>query len=97
MQACGFSHSWYLSIFSVLCCLGIILCLATSVAVEWTGLKVAKELHQQLLHKIVLAPMRYDAQCVCVCVGVLQLSLVTSENEQMCVIKTDHLKQENNS
>ncbi|XP_030280545.1 ATP-binding cassette sub-family C member 8 isoform X3 [Sparus aurata] len=57
-QACGFSHSWYLSIFSVLCCLGIILCLATSVAVEWTGLKVAKELHQQLLHKIVLAPMR---------------------------------------
>uniref|UniRef100_A0A671X528 ATP-binding cassette, sub-family C (CFTR/MRP), member 8 n=1 Tax=Sparus aurata TaxID=8175 RepID=A0A671X528_SPAAU len=56
--ACGFSHSWYLSIFSVLCCLGIILCLATSVAVEWTGLKVAKELHQQLLHKIVLAPMR---------------------------------------
>uniref|UniRef100_A0A671WZN1 ATP-binding cassette, sub-family C (CFTR/MRP), member 8 n=1 Tax=Sparus aurata TaxID=8175 RepID=A0A671WZN1_SPAAU len=58
INACGFSHSWYLSIFSVLCCLGIILCLATSVAVEWTGLKVAKELHQQLLHKIVLAPMR---------------------------------------
>ncbi|XP_073328263.1 ATP-binding cassette sub-family C member 8 [Pagrus major] len=58
VQACGFSHSWYLSIFSVLCCLGIVLCLATSVAVEWTGLKVAKELHQKLLHKIVLAPMR---------------------------------------
>ncbi|XP_056138601.1 ATP-binding cassette sub-family C member 8 isoform X2 [Lampris incognitus] len=55
---CGFSHSWYLSVFSVLCCLGIILCLATSVAVEWTGLRVAKELHQSLLNKIILAPMR---------------------------------------
>uniref|UniRef100_A0A8C4DIP2 ATP-binding cassette, sub-family C (CFTR/MRP), member 8 n=1 Tax=Dicentrarchus labrax TaxID=13489 RepID=A0A8C4DIP2_DICLA len=51
-------HSWYLSVFSVLCCLGIILCLATSVAVEWTGLKVAKELHHDLLNKIILAPMR---------------------------------------
>uniref|UniRef100_A0A673AX56 ATP-binding cassette, sub-family C (CFTR/MRP), member 8 n=1 Tax=Sphaeramia orbicularis TaxID=375764 RepID=A0A673AX56_9TELE len=55
---CGFSHSWYLSVFSVLCCLGIALCLATSVAVEWTGLKVAKELHHNLLNKIILAPMR---------------------------------------
>ncbi|XP_061628449.1 ATP-binding cassette sub-family C member 8 isoform X3 [Phyllopteryx taeniolatus] len=58
VQDCGFSHSWYLSVFSVLCCLGIILCLATSVAVEWTGLNVAKELHQNLLNKITLAPMR---------------------------------------
>uniref|UniRef100_A0A8C5GGI0 ATP-binding cassette, sub-family C (CFTR/MRP), member 8 n=1 Tax=Gouania willdenowi TaxID=441366 RepID=A0A8C5GGI0_GOUWI len=58
LQDCGFSHSWYLSVFSVLCCLGIILCLATSVAVEWTGLKVAKELHFNLLNKIILAPMR---------------------------------------
>ncbi|KAK7891710.1 hypothetical protein WMY93_023673 [Mugilogobius chulae] len=58
VQDCGFSHSWYLSIFSVLCCLGIILCLATSVAVEWTGHKVAKELHHNLLNKIILAPMR---------------------------------------
>ncbi|CAJ1057357.1 ATP-binding cassette sub-family C member 8 isoform X1 [Xyrichtys novacula] len=58
VQDCGFSHSWYLSVFSVLCCLGIVLCLATSVAVEWTGLKVAKELHQNLLNKITLAPMR---------------------------------------
>uniref|UniRef100_A0A1A7XP08 ATP-binding cassette, sub-family C (CFTR/MRP), member 8 n=1 Tax=Iconisemion striatum TaxID=60296 RepID=A0A1A7XP08_9TELE len=58
VQACGFSHSWYLSVFSVLCCLGIILCLATSVTVEWTGLKVAKELHHNLLNKIILAPMR---------------------------------------
>ncbi|XP_059190943.1 ATP-binding cassette sub-family C member 8 isoform X1 [Centropristis striata] len=59
VQSCRpFSHSWYLSVFSVLCCLGIILCLATSVAVEWTGLKVAKELHHDLLNKIILAPMR---------------------------------------
>uniref|UniRef100_A0A8C6Q247 ATP-binding cassette, sub-family C (CFTR/MRP), member 8 n=1 Tax=Nothobranchius furzeri TaxID=105023 RepID=A0A8C6Q247_NOTFU len=53
-----FLHSWYLSVFSVLCCLGIILCLATSVTVEWTGLRVAKELHHNLLNKIILAPMR---------------------------------------
>ncbi|KAM9754739.1 ATP-binding cassette sub-family C member 8 isoform 1-T1 [Menidia menidia] len=58
VKDCGFSHSWYLSVFSVLCCLGIILCLATSVAVEWTGHKVAKELHHDLLNKIILAPMR---------------------------------------
>ncbi|KAL4006005.1 hypothetical protein ACER0C_005718 [Sarotherodon galilaeus] len=58
VQDCGFSHSWYLSVFSVLCCLGIVLCLATSVAVEWTGLKAAKELHHNLLNKIILAPMR---------------------------------------
>uniref|UniRef100_A0A3B3YPQ1 ATP-binding cassette, sub-family C (CFTR/MRP), member 8 n=1 Tax=Poecilia mexicana TaxID=48701 RepID=A0A3B3YPQ1_9TELE len=58
LQDCGFSHSWYLSVFSVLCCLGIVLCLATSVTVEWTGLKVAKELHHNLLNKIILAPMR---------------------------------------
>uniref|UniRef100_A0A8D3DG65 ATP-binding cassette, sub-family C (CFTR/MRP), member 8 n=1 Tax=Scophthalmus maximus TaxID=52904 RepID=A0A8D3DG65_SCOMX len=58
IEDCGFSHSWYLSVFSVLCCLGIVLCLVTSVAVEWTGLKVAKELHQNLLNKIILAPMR---------------------------------------
>uniref|UniRef100_A0A6Q2ZBL2 ATP-binding cassette, sub-family C (CFTR/MRP), member 8 n=1 Tax=Esox lucius TaxID=8010 RepID=A0A6Q2ZBL2_ESOLU len=42
----------------VLCCLGIALCLVTSVAVEWTGLRVAKELHHSLLSKIILAPMR---------------------------------------
>ncbi|XP_052336655.1 ATP-binding cassette sub-family C member 8-like isoform X1 [Oncorhynchus keta] len=57
-QECGFSHSLYLSVFSVLCCLGIVLCLVTSVAVEWTGLRVAKVLHHNLLSKIILAPMR---------------------------------------
>uniref|UniRef100_A0A8C2CA47 ATP-binding cassette, sub-family C (CFTR/MRP), member 8 n=1 Tax=Cyprinus carpio TaxID=7962 RepID=A0A8C2CA47_CYPCA len=54
----GFSHSSYLLVFSLLCFLGIVLCLATSVAVEWTGLRVAKELHHNLLNNIILAPMR---------------------------------------
>ncbi|XP_056454103.1 ATP-binding cassette sub-family C member 8-like isoform X2 [Gadus chalcogrammus] len=57
-QECGLSHSWYLAVFSVLSCLGIALCLASAVAVEWTGLRVAKELHHNLLHNIILAPMR---------------------------------------
>uniref|UniRef100_A0A6J0UD00 ATP-binding cassette sub-family C member 8 isoform X1 n=1 Tax=Pogona vitticeps TaxID=103695 RepID=A0A6J0UD00_9SAUR len=54
-----FNHSPYSRIFSILCCLGIILCLVTSIAVEWTGLKVAKKLHCLLLNKIILAPMRF--------------------------------------
>uniref|UniRef100_A0A8C6Y5I8 ATP binding cassette subfamily C member 8 n=1 Tax=Naja naja TaxID=35670 RepID=A0A8C6Y5I8_NAJNA len=54
-----FSHFSYSKIFSVLCCVGIILCLVTSIAVEWTGLKVAKKLHCSLLNKIILAPMRF--------------------------------------
>uniref|UniRef100_A0A8C9U0J7 ATP-binding cassette, sub-family C (CFTR/MRP), member 8 n=1 Tax=Scleropages formosus TaxID=113540 RepID=A0A8C9U0J7_SCLFO len=54
IQGCAFSHSSYLLVFSLLCCLGIILCLVTSVAVEWTGLRVAKELHHGLLNKIIL-------------------------------------------
>uniref|UniRef100_A0A8C6Z6X7 ATP binding cassette subfamily C member 8 n=1 Tax=Nothoprocta perdicaria TaxID=30464 RepID=A0A8C6Z6X7_NOTPE len=45
--------------FSILCCLGIVLCLITSIAVEWTGLKVTKKLHSSLLNKIILAPMRF--------------------------------------
>uniref|UniRef100_A0A8D0CA09 ATP binding cassette subfamily C member 8 n=1 Tax=Salvator merianae TaxID=96440 RepID=A0A8D0CA09_SALMN len=54
-----FEHAFYIRIFSILCCLGIILCLVTSIAVEWTGLKVAKKLHSVLLNKIILAPMRF--------------------------------------
>ncbi|KAJ8334145.1 hypothetical protein SKAU_G00397840 [Synaphobranchus kaupii] len=57
-RACSFSHASYLRVFSVLCCLGISLCLVTCVAVECTGLRVAKELHHALLNKIILAPMR---------------------------------------
>lgn len=47
-------------VFTVLCSLGIVLCLVTSVTVEWTGLKVAKRLHHSLLNCIILAPMRYS-------------------------------------
>uniref|UniRef100_A0A8C0FGW7 ATP binding cassette subfamily C member 8 n=1 Tax=Bubo bubo TaxID=30461 RepID=A0A8C0FGW7_BUBBB len=51
--------SAYSVFFSILCCLGIVLCLVTSIAVEWTGLKVTKKLHSSLLNKIILAPMRF--------------------------------------
>uniref|UniRef100_A0A671K6F9 ATP-binding cassette, sub-family C (CFTR/MRP), member 8b n=1 Tax=Sinocyclocheilus anshuiensis TaxID=1608454 RepID=A0A671K6F9_9TELE len=51
-------HSSYLQVFCGLCALGIVLCLVTSLAVEWTGLRVSRELHCSLLHTIVLAPMR---------------------------------------
>ncbi|NWX72918.1 ABCC8 protein, partial [Alca torda] len=54
-----FNHSQYSKVFSILCCLGIVLCLVTSIAVEWTGLKVTKKLHSALLNKIILAPMRF--------------------------------------
>uniref|UniRef100_A0A8C5MRP5 ATP binding cassette subfamily C member 8 n=1 Tax=Leptobrachium leishanense TaxID=445787 RepID=A0A8C5MRP5_9ANUR len=56
---CRFDHSPYSMVFSVLSCLGIAMCLATSIAVEWTGLRVAKKLHSSLLNAIILAPMRF--------------------------------------
>ncbi|XP_069823859.1 ATP-binding cassette sub-family C member 8 [Dendropsophus ebraccatus] len=58
-QGCGFDHSPYSMVFSVLSCLAIIMCLATSIAVEWTGLRVAKKLHNSLLNATILAPMRF--------------------------------------
>ncbi|KAG7333001.1 hypothetical protein KOW79_003136 [Hemibagrus wyckioides] len=57
-QNCVLSHSLYLQVFCGLCFLGIVLCLITSVAVEWMGLRVAQELHCSLLRIIILAPMR---------------------------------------
>ncbi|XP_078405252.1 ATP-binding cassette sub-family C member 8 isoform X3 [Cetorhinus maximus] len=59
IQDCRFNHSSYTIVFSILCCLGIVLCLVSSIAVEWTGLKVTKELHKSLLNKVILAPMRF--------------------------------------
>uniref|UniRef100_A0AAY5F1U3 ATP-binding cassette, sub-family C (CFTR/MRP), member 8 n=1 Tax=Electrophorus electricus TaxID=8005 RepID=A0AAY5F1U3_ELEEL len=47
-QDCGLSHSSYLLVFSVLCCLGIVLCLVTSVAVEWTGLPAVASITSSL-------------------------------------------------
>ncbi|XP_023501902.2 ATP-binding cassette sub-family C member 8 isoform X5 [Equus caballus] len=58
-QDCSFDQTVYAMVFTVLCSLGIVLCLVTSVTVEWTGLKVAKRLHRSLLNRIILAPMRF--------------------------------------
>uniref|UniRef100_A0A4X2KDC7 ATP binding cassette subfamily C member 8 n=1 Tax=Vombatus ursinus TaxID=29139 RepID=A0A4X2KDC7_VOMUR len=58
-QDCSFDHRVYAMVFTALCSLGIVLCLITSVTVEWTGLKVAKRLHRSLLNQIILAPMRF--------------------------------------
>ncbi|XP_060779092.1 ATP-binding cassette sub-family C member 8 [Neoarius graeffei] len=57
-QDCVPSQSLYLQVFCVLCFLGIVLCLITSVASEWAGLRAAQELHCSLLRVIILAPMR---------------------------------------
>ncbi|XP_072922218.1 ATP-binding cassette sub-family C member 9-like isoform X4 [Hemitrygon akajei] len=46
---------WY----SILCSVGIVLCLITSLTVEWMGLIAAKNLHRNLLNKIILAPVRF--------------------------------------
>ncbi|XP_073460032.1 ATP-binding cassette sub-family C member 8 isoform X1 [Aquarana catesbeiana] len=58
-ESCGFDHSPYSMVFSILSCLAIIMCLSTSIAIEWTGLRVAKKLHNSLLNAIILAPMRF--------------------------------------
>ncbi|XP_012581013.1 PREDICTED: ATP-binding cassette sub-family C member 8 isoform X2 [Condylura cristata] len=58
-QECSFGQTVYALVFTVLCSLGIALCLVTSITVEWTGLKVAKRLHRSLLNQIILAPMRF--------------------------------------
>ncbi|XP_033063901.1 ATP-binding cassette sub-family C member 8 isoform X8 [Trachypithecus francoisi] len=58
-QECSLDQTVYAMVFTVLCSLGIVLCLVTSVTVEWTGLKVAKRLHRSLLNRIILAPMRF--------------------------------------
>ncbi|XP_043757805.1 ATP-binding cassette sub-family C member 8 isoform X4 [Cervus elaphus] len=58
-QECSLNQTGYAMVFTVLCSLGIVLCLVTSVTVEWTGLKVAKRLHRSLLNQIILAPMRF--------------------------------------
>uniref|UniRef100_A0A8C1GJR8 ATP-binding cassette, sub-family C (CFTR/MRP), member 8b n=1 Tax=Cyprinus carpio TaxID=7962 RepID=A0A8C1GJR8_CYPCA len=51
-------NTYFYLVFCGLCALGIVLCLVTSLAVEWTGLRVSRELHCSLLRTIVLAPMR---------------------------------------
>uniref|UniRef100_A0A8C3BVU2 ATP binding cassette subfamily C member 9 n=1 Tax=Cairina moschata TaxID=8855 RepID=A0A8C3BVU2_CAIMO len=47
------------SVFSILSGAGIVLCLITSLTVEWMGLTAAKNLHHNLLNKIILGPIRF--------------------------------------
>uniref|UniRef100_A0A672VBC5 ATP binding cassette subfamily C member 9 n=1 Tax=Strigops habroptila TaxID=2489341 RepID=A0A672VBC5_STRHB len=47
------------AVFSILSGAGIVLCLITSLTVEWMGLTAAKNLHHNLLNKIILGPIRF--------------------------------------
>ncbi|XP_039338069.1 ATP-binding cassette sub-family C member 9 isoform X4 [Mauremys reevesii] len=51
--------SYHVAVFSMLCGAGIVLCLITSLTVEWMGLTAAKNLHHNLLNKIILGPIRF--------------------------------------
>ncbi|XP_075705466.1 ATP-binding cassette sub-family C member 9-like isoform X2 [Rhinoderma darwinii] len=50
---------YYVMGFSILSASGIILCLITSLTVEWLGHTAARNLHDNLLKKIILAPIRF--------------------------------------
>ncbi|XP_041441704.1 ATP-binding cassette sub-family C member 9 isoform X3 [Xenopus laevis] len=52
-------QSYYVTWFSILSAMGIVLCLIASLTVEWMGLNAAKNLHHNLLKKIILAPIRF--------------------------------------
>ncbi|XP_008579703.1 PREDICTED: ATP-binding cassette sub-family C member 9 [Galeopterus variegatus] len=52
-------QTFYVAVFSMLCGAGIFLCLVTSLTVEWMGLTAAKNLHHNLLNKIILGPIRF--------------------------------------
>ncbi|CAO2607120.1 ATP-binding cassette sub-family C member 9 [Lemmus lemmus] len=52
-------QTFYVAGFSILCGVGIFLCLVTSLTVEWMGLTAAKNLHYNLLNKIILGPIRF--------------------------------------
>ncbi|XP_062990830.1 ATP-binding cassette sub-family C member 9 [Elgaria multicarinata webbii] len=52
-QACN------VAVFTALSGAGIVLCLVTSLTVEWMGLTAAKNLHHDLLNKIILGPIRF--------------------------------------
>uniref|UniRef100_A0A4W3J840 ATP-binding cassette, sub-family C (CFTR/MRP), member 9 n=1 Tax=Callorhinchus milii TaxID=7868 RepID=A0A4W3J840_CALMI len=54
-----FDHGYCKLWFSILCSVGIALCLITSLTVEWMGLTAAKNLHRNLLNKIILSPLRF--------------------------------------
>uniref|UniRef100_A0AAY5ES54 ATP-binding cassette, sub-family C (CFTR/MRP), member 9 n=1 Tax=Electrophorus electricus TaxID=8005 RepID=A0AAY5ES54_ELEEL len=49
----------YVPVFIILCAAGIVLCLITSLTVEFLGLTAASNLHHNLLNKIIHAPLRF--------------------------------------
>ncbi|OPJ70635.1 ATP-binding cassette sub-family C member 9 isoform D [Patagioenas fasciata monilis] len=51
--------TFHVAVFSILSGAGIVLCLITSLTVEWMGLTAAKNLHHNLLNKIILGPIRF--------------------------------------
>uniref|UniRef100_A0A8C3BVI2 ATP binding cassette subfamily C member 9 n=1 Tax=Cairina moschata TaxID=8855 RepID=A0A8C3BVI2_CAIMO len=53
------AKSTKVAVFSILSGAGIVLCLITSLTVEWMGLTAAKNLHHNLLNKIILGPIRF--------------------------------------
>ncbi|XP_062839294.1 ATP-binding cassette sub-family C member 9 isoform X6 [Anolis carolinensis] len=53
------SETCSMAVFSILSGAGIVLCLVTSLTVEWMGLTAAKNLHHDLLNKIILGPIRF--------------------------------------
>ncbi|XP_042325797.1 ATP-binding cassette sub-family C member 9 isoform X2 [Sceloporus undulatus] len=53
------SRTCNVAVFSILSGAGIVLCLVTSLTVEWMGLTAAKNLHHDLLNKIILGPIRF--------------------------------------
>uniref|UniRef100_A0A8C3XZP2 ATP binding cassette subfamily C member 9 n=1 Tax=Catharus ustulatus TaxID=91951 RepID=A0A8C3XZP2_CATUS len=52
-------NTYHVAVFSILSGAGIVLCLITSLTVEWMGLTAAKNLHHNLLNKIILGPIRF--------------------------------------
>ncbi|XP_062850775.1 ATP-binding cassette sub-family C member 9 isoform X2 [Trichomycterus rosablanca] len=52
-------HRSYVPVFIILCGAGIVLCLVTSLTVEFLGLTAASNLHHNLLNKIIHAPLRF--------------------------------------
>uniref|UniRef100_A0A8C5RBW8 ATP-binding cassette sub-family C member 9 n=1 Tax=Leptobrachium leishanense TaxID=445787 RepID=A0A8C5RBW8_9ANUR len=53
------SNSSISAVMRIPCALGITLCLVTSLTVEWLGVTAATNLHDNLLKKIILAPLRF--------------------------------------
>lgn len=52
-------HRSYVPVFIILCGAAIVLCLITSLTVEFLGVSAATNLHHNLLNKIIHAPIRY--------------------------------------